>query len=273
MLFIVGIAKEDPEPETDPEKATSENDMEQTIPEESTENSEPEEVPEEANPEEQPKSWFTIFRVFRTPSILLSSVPFISTYLTVGLMRVFLAPLLSDLLQLDESDFDLYFVASPAAALISSPFIGKLSDGSFKWAVYLSCSVFGGVGSALLIFLTTFATTKLAIQICLIIALCLFGLGLTTCSVARFVILDDLFHYHDPDDKGKEYRVVLSSWNTNICYLGGRWLGNALIGGVIFDLIGYTGVAIVLACLYLLSLVSAFASYARFSSLLNKIYS
>ena len=228
------------------------------------------ELPEE-NPETQFKTKsFTIFRVFRTPSILLSSVPFMAVYMTVGLMRVFLAPLLSDLLDLEESDFDFYFAASPAAGIVSSPIIAKLSDGKFKWVIYIGCPIFGCIGSALLIYLTTFTTSKLAIQICLIIALCFFGLGLTTCSTARFVILDDLFHYHDPDDKEKDYRVVLASWNSNICYLGGRWLGNALIGGVIFDLIGYTGVAFVMASLYLLSLMSAVTSCVKFSTKLSK---
>ena len=195
----------------------------------------------------------TIIKICLIPDIQLASFPFIVAAMTTGLSRVFLSPLLTQLLDPSEKELGFYFTITPIAALILAPILGFICRGNVKWVVFLLCPVFGLLGSLSLVYITIFDASKLCTHICAFFALACFGFCNASSFVSRFVVLDDIFYLHSLTDENRDYRALLSSWNLNICNLGGRWIGNAVIGGFIFDLIGYRGVAITQATLYVLA--------------------
>ncbi|XP_075256212.1 uncharacterized protein LOC142348661 [Convolutriloba macropyga] len=204
----------------------------------------------------------TMQKILTIPDIYLASTPHFTVSMTTGLFSVFLAPWLVDLHGVKERQVAYYFIPAPAVAIVLSPLIGYLVNSSLKWPVYIFTPAIGAVGCGLFV-LDTFWDIRSSINLFLLLmSLACFGFCYSAGWVSGNVILDDVFHSYAKDDVNREYRVLLSNWSNNICFLGGRWIGNTILGGVMFDFIDFEGVVIAHNVMYLIALLCAFAIYA-----------
>ena len=201
-------------------------------------------------------------KVLKTPDIYLASAPHFTVSITFGLFSVFLAPWLIDLHGLSENLVSYFFVPAPVVAILLSPLIGHLVNSSLKWPAYIFTPAIGAVGCGLLIIDTFWNVFVPVTLFLLIMALACFGFCYSAGWVSGSIILDDVFHLHAKDDVHREYRLIMSNWCNNICFLGGRWVGNTIIGGVLFNYLGFDGVVFAHAFVYIGALICAFTIYA-----------
>ena len=203
-------------------------------------------------------------KVLKTLDIYLASASFFTVSMTFGLFSVFLAPWLIDLHGLSENLVSYFFVPAPAVAILLSPLIGHLVNlTSYKWPVYIFTPTIGAIGCGLFIIDTFWDIVVSVTLFLLFMSLVCFGFCYIAGAVSGAIILDDVFHLHAKGDVHREYRLIMSNWYNNICFLGGRWVGNTILGGVLFEYLGFNGVALAHTLVYIGTLMCSFAIYAR----------
>ncbi|XP_063710348.1 MFS-type transporter SLC18B1-like isoform X2 [Symsagittifera roscoffensis] len=207
----------------------------------------------------------TIVGVILSYQIQLATYPNVIVSMTLGLFRVFLTPMLTEVVKVAEKKIWCFFVPAPAMALVLSPVVGILITWKYKWTIFLLSPIVGSIGSFLFCIVTfNLFLDGTAAQLVMVAGLVCFGFSFSASWVVSCVISDEIFEAFSPNDAKKEYRILMSTWNSNICYMGGRCIGNALVGGVLFDLTGFKGVILIQLFLYLSSVLAALSTYYQF---------
>ncbi|XP_075256255.1 MFS-type transporter SLC18B1-like [Convolutriloba macropyga] len=200
----------------------------------------------------------TIFHMFLSPKVLIATFPFFANSSLQGLIGVFLTPFLIRFLHLDETVVGFYFIPHALAALISSPIIGFFVDWKLKWPMFF-ISPFLGIISCGLLSIVLWKDMDYDWMIT-IASLVLIGICYASAYVAGVVVINDAIESRFTCEDSTHYQFVMSAW-CNTCYTSGRTAGSIMIGGFIFEYMGYQAVVIAQGTLYTVSFICCLLSY------------
>ena len=205
-----------------------------------------------------------LHRLFLNIDVILGSAPFIAISITIGLQRVFLNPILLNICQIPEENMQFYFMIIPAAAIGASFLAGPLVNIGYVWSFYVTSSIIGTIGCCFMCVVVFCELSHLANQILMALSLVFLGYCTAAAWISEMIVLDNMFAFYSPMDKDKMYRIVLSVWNTSICFKGGKCLGSAFIGGILFDHGGYGSVVIVHTIIYVSMFLGSVRTFFKF---------
>ena len=100
--------------------------------------------------------FLTMCKVFLSSDVILSSIPFLVSSASNGLIGVYLSPLITRFMAIPDEDAGLYFMPLAAASIVFSPLWGYLVDWKFKWLSYMFGPVMGLLACFLLLLVVFF---------------------------------------------------------------------------------------------------------------------
>ena len=168
--------------------------------------------------------------------ILVASGPYLITTGTLGVLTMLLTAILDKDFGVNTSYSSFYFIALALFGSCSAFLSGYVVDRGYKWTVFVLGPLIGLLGMTLMPLSTSFSSFNH--QLFLLVSLALIGTGSSLSFVATFVVIKSISRrdIYGTDDVALESSSV-AGW-TYVVTMGGKALGNIVVGGVAVDYFG-----------------------------------
>ncbi len=168
--------------------------------------------------------------------ILAASVPYLITTGTLGVLTMLLTAILDKDFGVNTSYASFYFIALALFSSCTAFLSGYVVDRGYRWTVFVLGPLIGLLGMTLMLLSTSVSSFNH--QLILFISIALLGTGSSLSFVATFVVIKSISSrdIYGTDDVTVESSLV-AGW-TYVLTMGGRALGNVVVGGVAVDYLG-----------------------------------